>query len=239
MAKKKSAHQPFTILTTPTLVNKKDVYPNKGILITKADDCFYVYKLTSALAVSKILGIISMGVGLFALKYEHTSFWEYLFTYSLVIIGSFFVIFGFTAKKENKMLILDRLNGKISYPDYFYLPPLHGDFNKIKAVISISGDIDGAIGREYLKFVNVFKNRKFDLLRTISYDDPYEEWSLYVWYMDKNRPLPPGTAFDAYRDKDFERRKKLGFPRPLYTSNIATPEATPAQQKERKLVGGW
>ena len=57
--------------------------------------------------------------------------------------------------------------------------------------------------------------------------------------MDKNRPLPPGTAFDPYREKDFERRKKLGFPKPLYTSNIATPKATPEQQKERLLIGGW
>jgi hypothetical protein len=57
--------------------------------------------------------------------------------------------------------------------------------------------------------------------------------------MDKNRPLPPGTAFDPYRQQDYERRKKLGFPRPLYYSNIPTPEATEEQQKERELIGGW
>lgn len=28
---------------------------------------------------------------------------------------------------------------------------------------------------------------------------PRESWSCYVWYMDKNRPLPPGTAFDEFR----------------------------------------
>lgn len=56
-----------------------------------------------------------------------------------------------------------------------------------------------------------------------------------VWYMDKNRPLPPGTDFDAYREKDFERRKAEGFPPPLYYSTgILTPEATPAQQLERE-----
>ena len=95
------------------------------------------------------------------------------------------------------------------------------------------------MGREYLKFVNVFKQRKFDLLRTVSYDDPYEEWSLYVWYMDKNRPLPPGTAFNPYREKDFERRKAEGFPKPLYPSNIPTLEATPEQQAERERIGSW
>jgi len=42
--------------------------------------------------------------------------------------------------------------------------------------------------------------------------------------MDKNRPLPPGKIFDPYRQKDYERRKKEGFPKPLYQSWITTPE---------------
>ena len=57
--------------------------------------------------------------------------------------------------------------------------------------------------------------------------------------MDKNRPLPPGTAFDPYREADFERRKAEGFPKPLYGSIIETPEATPEQQAERERIGGW
>jgi hypothetical protein len=52
--------------------------------------------------------------------------------------------------------------------------------------------------------------------------------------MDKNRPLPLGEAFDECRDIDFERRKSERFPKPLYYSQIPTPEATPEQQKERE-----
>jgi len=52
--------------------------------------------------------------------------------------------------------------------------------------------------------------------------------------MDKNRPLPPGSAFDPYREKDFQRRKSEGFPPPLYKSTVPTPEATPEQQAERE-----
>lgn len=44
--------------------------------------------------------------------------------------------------------------------------------------------------------------------------------SLYVWYMDKNRPLPPGTAFDSYRVADYLRRYHEGFPAPLFPSAI-------------------
>ena len=66
-----------------------------------------------------------------------------------------------------------------------------------------------------------------------------EFWDFVVWYMDKNRPLPPGTAFDPYREADFQRRKAEGFPKPLYGSIIETPEATPEQQAERERIGGW
>ncbi len=58
-------------------------------------------------------------------------------------------------------------------------------------------------------------------------------WSFMVWYMDKNRPLPPGSAFDEYREIDFERRKAEGFPPPLFPSRFPIPEATPEQQAER------
>lgn len=61
-----------------------------------------------------------------------------------------------------------------------------------------------------------------------------EDLSLLIWYMDKNRPLPPHKVFDEYRNLDFERRKAEGFPPPLYKSKIITPEATPEQQAERE-----
>ena len=58
-------------------------------------------------------------------------------------------------------------------------------------------------------------------------NNPMEYWSFYVWYMDRNRPLPPGSAFDPYRKKDYERRKAEGFPPPLYESLVPTPEYVP------------
>ena len=57
--------------------------------------------------------------------------------------------------------------------------------------------------------------------------------------MDKNRPLPPGTAFDPYREADFQRRKAERFPKPLYKSYIPTPETTRRQQLERERIGKW
>ena len=60
-------------------------------------------------------------------------------------------------------------------------------------------------------------------------------WSFIVWYMDKNRPLPPGEAFDPYRKKDFQRRKSEGFPPPLYPSYIDTPEDSESQKELSQL----
>ena len=73
----------------------------------------------------------------------------------------------------------------------------------------------------------------------LSHSDIYAFWDFVVWYMDKNRPLPPGTAFDPYREADFQRRKAEGFPKPLYKSYIPTPEATRRQQLERERIGKW
>lgn len=60
------------------------------------------------------------------------------------------------------------------------------------------------------------------------------DWfSLFIWYMDKNRPLPPGTAFDLYREQDYERRRSEGFPAPLYPSAIETSEWEGAESDEK------
>lgn len=65
-------------------------------------------------------------------------------------------------------------------------------------------------------------------------DMPMEALSQMVWYMDKNRPLPPGREFDPFRQADFERRRAEGFPPPMYLSHIPTPEATAEQHAERE-----
>ena len=78
------------------------------------------------------------------------------------------------------------------------------------------------------------------LVYRISYGTAmYDEiLSFYLWYMDKNRPLPSGKIFDPYREQDYARRKAEGFPKPIFMG-IDTPEATEAQQKEREQIGGW
>ncbi len=58
--------------------------------------------------------------------------------------------------------------------------------------------------------------------------------SMHAWFMDKNRPLPPGSAYDKFRELDYLRRKAEGFQEPLYPSDFEITEETKEQEKEKR-----
>lgn len=64
-----------------------------------------------------------------------------------------------------------------------------------------------------------------------------KQLSFFLWYMDRNRPLPPGKRLDPYRVKDFLRRESEGFPVPLRHATIKIPSrktVPPALRTEKK-----
>ena len=133
-----------------------------------------------------------------------------------------------------KELILNREEGTISMPCAFKKENVVISFEEGDGIVKFTAG-GGAAPDVYLVFL--YKNRKKG--GHLSHSDIYAFWDFVVWYMDKNRPLPPGTAFDPYREADFQRRKAEGFPKPLYKSYIPTPEATRRQQLERERIGKW
>ena len=133
-----------------------------------------------------------------------------------------------------KELILNREEGTISMPRAFKKENLVISFEEGEGIVKFTAG-GGAAPDVYLVFL--LKNRKKG--GHLSHSDIYAFWDFVVWYMDKNRPLPTGTAFDPYREADFQRRKAEGFPKPLYKSYIPTPEATRRQQLERERIGKW
>ena len=140
--------------------------------------------------------------------------------------------YAFIAPYEE--LILNREEGTISLRQSFKRKNIIISFEKGDAVVKLVGLGTGPY--TILRFH--LKNKPFEGGTLANY---YLEefWDFVVWYMDKNRPLPPGTAFDPYREADFQRRKAEGFPKPLYKSYIPTPEATRRQQLERERIGKW
>ncbi len=234
--------QPHRILEYPTVYDKEFIASEKSEgSLKRADDKIF-FRSFAFLLKSEIywgIGAIVFSSFIIFLAVKDKQY-EYIYYISPLLLGGlFWVIYSLYAKKNYKIFELNRLLGTVTYPDSYFRKPLKGKFKDLHAVIAVTGNIDGYVDSEYLKFVNTFSPRKFTLLYTFYGREPYKDWSFYVWYMDKNRPLPPGTAFDPYREQDFERRKKLGFPKPLYPSNIDTPEATEEQQIERRKIGGW
>ncbi|WP_438710222.1 hypothetical protein ACSTS3_14120 [Aquimarina muelleri] len=216
-------------------IKQERVKPSKRLEIQEANDQFFVRNVSNAMSYAKISFVTSIGFlilfylislmgikGGFPLK-------GYLGITPFLLVSLIFLIMHYMA--PIKEIVLDRLHGKITYPRLFGNSEhrtIQFDSLHVYAAMTTSGDM--AVTGKKIRI----KDRKYSYTWDLDSSYPEEYWSFMVWYMDKNRPLPPGTAFDEYRQQDFERRKEEGFPRPLYPSDIPTPEATPEQQKERE-----
>ncbi len=151
------------------------------------------------------------------------------------VLAVFFTAYYFT--KPNKEELLNRRDGLITMPGFYWQKNITIPFKDCLFAYSTGGDNGlGAFHLEAIRPTESWFNTFADF--GVGQVHCYASMSFICWYMDKNRPLPPGTAFDAYRERDYQRRKAEGFPYPLYPG-ITTPEATKAQQKERMAIGGW
>ena len=214
---------PHIILERPREIN--EMCKENGI--TRADDQFYIVDK------SLYTGKMYMYIGLFFLIF---AFFGAFSRDAFEIPGVFFLILYFLTgillivyqyTHPPKKIILDRLNGIITFPGVFYGKPITMPFDKVSAALKFNGIGAGvSLGFSHHKILAT----DIDLDYT-----PIKSWSFIVWYMDKNRPLPPGEAFDPYRKKDFQRRKAEGFPPPLYPSYIDTPEDSESQKELSQL----
>ena len=149
---------------------------------------------------------------------------------------SFVAVIIYYSTMPKKEVIFARLNGTITFPGFMWKKNITMPFDKIKFSYTSGGP--NVIGAYQLVIVRPDKAGS-TLQFPFGGVDCYTDLSLITWYMDKNRPLPPHTDLDPFRKKDFERRKKAKFKKPLYRSQIPTPEATPEQQAEREKIGKW
>ena len=175
------------------------------------------------------LGFVAVLYGLFS-EYDNILIRIIGFIISIVIcIGG-----GISFILPYRELILNREAGTISLHKLFKKDNIIIPFNRGMGWWSITGTKTNFSFELWFSFKG--RTSQGGELASVYIE---EFWDFVVWYMDKNRPLPPGTAFDPYRKADFQRRKAEGFPKPLYGSIIETPEATPEQQAERERIGGW
>jgi|SRR5690554_3515041 len=137
---------------------------------------------------------------------------------------------------KDKQIVFHRHNGILELHGAFFDKPHHIPFNDVPAFFAPNGT--AGLFHWTLKVKRSFKPFQikdfFPIDIDIFLEGGWQAWSYWVWYMDRNRPLPPGDALDEFREADFQRRKSEGFPPPLYKSRIPTPEATTEQQIERE-----
>ncbi|MBA6313680.1 hypothetical protein [Cellulophaga baltica] len=219
-------------------VKAEKVRPGKRLNIQEANDLFFVtnesVSLTyfwSSIHMALLLLVFFLIILFTQDNVELEVFILPIFPFLIALI--FLMIHIMAPVKE---IVLDRLNGKITYPKTF-IDKEHRtiEFDSLHVYRTLTTSGDFAITGEKI----FIKDRKFNYTWTLKTNECLEYWSFMVWYMDKNRPLPPGSAFDPYRENDYLRRKEEGFPKPLYPSGVTTPEAKPAWQRERKKIGGW
>ncbi|MCD9637372.1 hypothetical protein [Tenacibaculum maritimum] len=220
-----------TIIVKPREIKTEHVESNNNF-IEETSDLYYRVKITARGWMSWIIGIILVLMSLIGLVSDDVVVVMGMLM-SFGLPGVLTIIYGFVA--PIKYQIYDRMNGIITVTRVFR-SSVAIPFSSGYGLKGYSNTSPGVISAQ-LNFVSSKKKPRVGGI--IAHNLVEESWSFMVWYMDKNRPLPPGSAFDAYREQDYQRRKAAGFPKPLYPSKIATPEATKEQQAARKRIGGW
>ena len=228
-----NAKLPFEILEEFKGLKSEEVY-QKGSFFKKLNEKVILIDLNT-----HIMGLVFASISLITFIFffftsediveMYSSPGIYIYTFITIVFILSIVYFFWSPKKY---IILDRERGMFTFPHRLIGKSYKTSFNKAIVFWTGSGGVTGNLD---MHLVAQHPDKKIGGANLISHINNYRKtWSFYVWYMDRNRPLPPGSAFDPYREKDFQRRKAEGFPKPLYRSHIPTPEATSEQQAERE-----
>ncbi len=212
---------------TPPAINQEDVFPNnKNATIKYVDDEKMVIDQSEInwvfLGIGAMMFFIVRPTEKEIIHYGAVIYLAYLVKYTGLFLALKAVV------NSRKVFIFNRKEGTLTYPELVWLTSKTIPF---KEACFIQNQV-GPYGGEGLHLAIV---RADGISRSvICWDLPDKYFSLFVWYMDKNRPLPPGTALDPYRERDYEQRKHRKFPKPLYSGRILTPDIGPEPDRYAK-----
>ena len=208
----KTNYFPHIILEYPQ--EKNEMSKSNGI--TRADDQFYI--VDKSIYIGKMyiyFGLFFLVLTFFlSFTIDANEIPGVFFRVIFFLTGILLIVYQYTHPPQK--IILDRLNGIVTFPNVFYGKPITIPFDKVLAALKLNGK-NGPVSLGFYHHKILATNIDLDYR-------PKSSWSFIVWYMDKNRSLPPGKVFDPYRKRDYERRKAEGFPEPLYESWIGNPE---------------
>ena len=197
----------YKIYKDPTELRKSDIKPNERLAIWQADDKKYIQDQSMGLFSDLFFACILFVAGIL-FYFLDAPVVNIILGSIFILWGLYYAINGIIAKQ--KLIIFDRENQTVTYPSFLTGKPITVEFTDLKFAISSTGY--KAISRTCL----VLCRKRGAVIEIGFVGDLLADWSFFVWYMDKNRELPPGTAFNKYRKKDDERRKNEGHPKPLF-----------------------
>lgn len=105
-------------------------------------------------------------------------------------------------------IIFDRQNGMVTLPPISWGCPEIVPFQKLYVTKGVFIQGAGFPSHSLLAIRSDGRSVDISLLSSvyipggIGSDDLKRDWSFWVWYMQKHRKLPPGTAFDPHRARD-------------------------------------
>jgi hypothetical protein len=202
------------ILEEPPEADKWDVCTEESVIKELSDEEMvfdHSQKVNLFILMCGILCFISAIFAIFAIE-EFVPRYMFGTLFPLMSFCLFYLSIGSIKDK----FVFNRLKGTVSYTDLWFktrtIPFDEAEFVTNK--INVGGEYLGILRSDRVTWNNLM----------FSYYSAAKLWSFIVWFMDKNRPLPPGSAFDPYRQTDYERRKAEGFHAPLYPSFITPPD---------------
>ena len=221
----------------PAMLEKEKIAPAYGRSIVYADDEFLVYDYSFSkgdylLICCGILlfYIFLILIYLISLLLDHHNNFDLdiviMISYGFQPFVYYYLYKAFWGRKDKKV-IFDRLRGLVQAPTRGESP--FGEWSdqliRFEDLHVIYAAAPGGGLLHLLKNKTIAEKYFVASISLPMYHAFHvQSWSFFVWYMDRNRPLPLGTALDPYREKDYQRRKAAGMPEPLYDSAIATPE---------------
>ena len=133
------------------------------------------------------------------------------------LISIFLILYYY--KIGTPKIIFNRENGTVTFPEGFKKRPKTYNFDD---TVFYVGYGTAQLGARHLG-IRVRGGKKGYIVASMTAENA---GAFYTWYMDKNRPLPPGDRFDGYRKEDAKRLRDLGYPEPLYPMSKEVEELT-------------